>query len=183
MQLKLCALCIALLFGNAALAGPVYFVVSEWPGQETHHDSYLLPLTQPDDIAHARDLIARGPEAAGATIVVAKIAAGSDGINRNITAPNEPLWNWHVTEFSSFADNTVEILDGWPTFVEGDVPGWIANTNGYVGFWSYTVTRELSAPPTAIPLPPAVSGGAILLVAGWLAVQFAQRRGFATAGK
>ena len=141
-------------------AEPVYFVVSEIPGQEFHNDSYVLPLTDPNHIAHARDLIARGTEA-GETIVVAKIAAGADGINRNVVAPGEPLWAWHVTEFESFADVTAEVLDGWPGDVEKDVPAWIANANGRVGFWSYTITQELSG--TTIPLPAPLLGGAILM--------------------
>ena len=93
-------------------AGPVYFVVSERPGQIVHGDSFILPLKDDADVAHARDLIERGPEAAGEPIVVAKIEAGADGINRNVTAPSEPLWSWHVTEFERFADITAEVLDG-----------------------------------------------------------------------
>ena len=137
-----------------AHAAPVYFVVSEI--DPVHGDSYILPLEAAADIAHARALIASGP-AAGAPIVVAHIAAGADGINRNILAPGEPLWSWHVDAFDGFADMTAEILDGWPSFVEQDVADWIANANGYVGFWNYTVTAEL---PAAVPLP-----GALLLLA------------------
>ena len=151
---------------RSAGAGPVYFVVSEANGNVVHGDSYVLPLTRDADIAHARDLIARGPEAAGASIVVAKIAAGSDGINRNVTAPGEPLWSWHVTEFESFADMAVEVLDGWPTFIEQDVAGWIANTNGSVGLWTYTVTRELGSDPIVVPLPAPWAGGLAMLATG-----------------
>jgi hypothetical protein len=61
--------------------GLTYFLVSEtvpWLG-----DSYLLPLADPEDIAHARALIA-DPRGAGAPIVVARIARGSsDGITDN----------------------------------------------------------------------------------------------------
>lgn len=83
-------------------------------------DSYVLPLTAPEDISHARDLAANGP-AIGSAIVVAEIAAGSDGLNRDYRAASAPLWSWHVTEFIAFADIGVEILDGWPSFVESDV--------------------------------------------------------------
>src|SRR5436190_1927779 len=131
-----------LICSFAAHAGPVYFLVTEFPGQAVHHDSYVLPLEDPADIAHARDLIARGPAAAGASIAVAQIAAGGDGINRDELAAGKPRWSWHVTDFDGFADVAAEVLDGWPSFVEEDVPGWLANTNGRVGFWSYTVTRE-----------------------------------------
>jgi hypothetical protein len=57
-----------------------------------------------------------------------------------------PLWNWHVVGVDGFFGTTAEILDGWPTFVEDDVSGWIANTQGKIGFWSYTVVEELAVP-------------------------------------
>jgi hypothetical protein len=91
-------------------------------------------------------LISLGPSA-GATIAVARIAEGADGLNRDYRAVREPAWNWHVTEFVGFADNTIEVLDGWPSDVERDVPAWIGNTGGMVGFWSYTVVEELPNVP------------------------------------
>jgi hypothetical protein len=165
--LAVLGVCLFLLAGGVgrAFAGPVYFLVTELPGQEVHHDSYVLPLEDQADIAHARDLIARGPAEAGASIAVAQIAEGSDGINRDVLAPGEPLWNWHVTNFQGFADTTVEILDGWPGDVGKDVPAWIANTNGAIGFWSYTVTRELGGASVPVPLPAPLAGGAFLLIA------------------
>ena len=133
-----------------ANAATVYFVVSEIDPNKPHRDSYVLPLESSNDIAHARDLITNGTSA-GSPIAVAHIAEGADGINRNILAAGEPLWSWHVDQFQGFADATIELIDGWPTFVESDVQGWINNTNGVVGFWSYTVTAEL----TPVPLPTA----------------------------
>jgi len=134
---------------GSAAAAPVYFLVGETPGTEKHHDSFVLGLEDPAHIAHARDLIARGPEIAGDAILVASIAAGPDGINRDCRAPLAPLWNWHITNVDGFFGSTVEILDGWPTFVESDVPGWIQNTNGKIGFWGYTVVEELAVPEPA----------------------------------
>jgi hypothetical protein len=127
-------------------AAPVYFLVAEVPGAEVHGDSYVLPLENPLEIAHARELIALGAAAEG-RIAVARIAEGADGINRDYRAVGQPAWNWHVTEFVGFADSTIELLDGWPSDVERDVPAWIGNTNGMVGFWSYTVVEELSNVP------------------------------------
>ena len=126
---------------SACLADSVHFLIAERPGEEVHRDSYVLPLTNPDDVSHARRLISEGPGIGGA-IAVAQIAAGTDGVNRDLRAPEAPPWSWHVTEFSGFADFTVEILDGWPGFVEQDVDGWIENTGGAIGFWSYTVVAE-----------------------------------------
>lgn len=120
----------------------VYFLVSEL--KTTHGDSYILPLTDPDDIAAAR-AIAADPGEATARIVVATIGKCADCkyINRDLLQGGRK-WSWCVTGFEAFAENTIEIYDGWPTFVEDDVDGWIENTNGVIGFWSYTVTRELT---------------------------------------
>jgi hypothetical protein len=117
-----------------------HFLVAEI--EPSHYDSYVLPLQDPAAVAHARELIRVGPSA-GEPIVVARIAPGADGINRDFLAPGSPPWSWHVTNFEGFADNTIEILDGWPSYVESDVEGWMANTGGYIGFWSYTVVAEL----------------------------------------
>lgn len=140
-------------------AAPVHFVVSEIDHGAGHDDSYVLPLTAAADVAHARALIAQGP-AIGSSIVVAQVASGSDGVNRDVLAPGEPLWSWHVDRFFGFADVTAEILDGWPSFVEQDVVGWIDNTDGYIGFWNYTITAEL----TAVPIP----GALVFLLSGLL---------------
>ena len=152
---------------STSRAGTVLFVVAERPGVEEHHDSFVLPLSQDADIAHARDLIARGPEAAGAPIVFASIVAGADGVNRNTLAPGEPLWHWHVKDFEGFGDFGIELTDGWPTFVESDVQGWIRNTTrtdpavGHIGFWNYTVVAELGSGPVGVPLPAGlITGGA-----------------------
>ena len=167
---------------TTANAGTTWFVIAERPGVEEHHDSFVLPLTEAEHISHARDLIARGPDAAGAPIVFASIAAGADGINRNVLAEGEPLWTWHVAGFEGFGDFGLELVDGWPTFVEQDVQGWIENTRrtpdenvGHIGFWNYTVVAELGGNPVTIPLPAGVGTGAL----GLLAVVIAHLRPWA----
>lgn len=158
---------------GACVAGPVLFVVAERPGMVEHGDSFVLPLSGAADIAHARDLIARGPEAAGAALVFAAVSPGADGINRNVLAEGQPLWNWHVSEFEGFGDGGIELVDGWPTFIEEDVEGWMANTRrdlddpdapGHIGFWNYTVVAELDDRPSEVPLPPAFLAAGALLV-------------------
>ncbi len=121
-----------------------WFVVS--PLQGDRQLSYLVPLEDPAHIDHARQIIDLGP-AAGRTIISAEIAAGPDGFNRNQADPNEPLWSWHVTEVEGFGDFAIELCDGNPQLVEDDVEGWIANTQGGICFWNYTVSAELSQPP------------------------------------
>ncbi len=159
-------LLLAAFFLVLGLAGPagattVRFLMTEFPSSSFHGDSYVLPLSDPAAIAHARALVALGP-AAGETIAVARIAPGADGVNRDLLAPGAPAWSWHVTEFLGFADFTIEIYDGWPTFLEEDVPGWMANTGGIVGFWGYTVTQELETVPEPSTLALASLGLAAL---------------------
>jgi hypothetical protein len=132
----------AILYGlSRATAETAYFLVTELPEDAVHGDSYVLPLSDPAAIAHARALVAEPGTLA--SIAVAHIAAGPDGINRDHLASGTPGWSWHVTGFEGFTDFAIEILDGWPTYVEQDVAGWIANTDGMIGFWNYTVTAEL----------------------------------------
>lgn len=175
----------ALAFGftwglaGACPAGPVRFVVAEPAGLVEHGDSFVLPLTDPADVAHARDLIRLGPEAAGEPIVFAEVRPGADGINRDVLANGQPLWDWHVSAFEGFGDSGVELVDGWPSFVQQDVGGWMANTRrdpddpdapGHIGFWNYMVVAELDAdgtplpPPVGVPLPPGAYAGGLLLV-------------------
>src|SRR5437870_2529643 len=75
-----------------------YFLVTQLPKYETKRDSYVLPLSRAEDIAHARDLILRGPWNNHA-MVGARIAVGTDGINRNYRVAGCPQWSWHVVEF------------------------------------------------------------------------------------
>lgn len=166
--------------GRSAQAASVQFVVAE--REPVHHDSFVLSLDQPDAIAHARDLIARGPDSAGAPILFAEIRAGADGVNRDVLAPGEPLWNWHVSRFEGFGDIGVELTDGWPTFVESDVAGWIDNTRrlpnddaGHIGFWSYTVVSEITGPTNPVPLPAGVGGGLAGLASALIARRWVKR--------
>ncbi len=145
-----------------AAAAPIEFLVAEFPGHEVHGDSYVLVLQEPADIEHARALIEKRA-AAGGTIAVVRIAAGADGRNRDVRAPGEPLWSWHQTSFEGFGDFAIELCDGWPGYVEQDVERWIANTDGTICFWSYTVVEELPEPGFA--LATAVGAGALLAAA------------------
>lgn len=124
--------------------GTRYFLVGE--RDYVHGDSYILPLSAPADIAHAEALI-EDPEAAGAPIVVATIErGGSDGayVNRDLSGSGDP-WSWRVTEFVGFSDFTIEIYDGWPTYVEENYDDFVGTTQGMIGFWNYTILREVAA--------------------------------------
>src|SRR4051812_12478801 len=89
----LISLCGSVVFAaGIAQAGPINFVVAESSGRVHHFDSYVLPLTEPADIAAARNIL-HGPT----QIVFAAIAPGSDGTNRNDY--NDQVWSWRVTRF------------------------------------------------------------------------------------
>ncbi len=133
--------------GKDSPQGTVYFLVTEVPGLKYHGDSYVVGISDPTDIAYARSLIAnQGVDQGRGNIIVARIAAGADGVNRDMLSEPVNNWSWHITAFESFSGSTIEILDGWPSFIESDVEGWMENTQGRVGFWSYTITQELSLP-------------------------------------
>jgi hypothetical protein len=151
------ALLIGCLFPTSVHAETIYFVVGEWPGSPpTHNDAYILALENPDDIAHARDLIQYGPSI-GSALAVAAIMVGPDGVNRNWVAPGKPLYSWHIIQFEGFWDATIEIWDGWPSGINGNPEAWIEMTRsyydppgvGHIGFWGYTVVDEVVPGPTA----------------------------------
>ena len=146
---------------------PVYFVVAE-KGSPLHGDSYILPITDAAQLREARDVM-RGRNGF-ATIVVAAIADGSDGINRDVLAAGEPPWSWHVTGLSGFAETTAEVLDGWPGLVEQNPCVYIqcppeGDGTGAIGFWSYTVTQELGPGPGILP-PTAPTGPTLTALGG-----------------
>jgi hypothetical protein len=136
-RLIFCAVALFVIAFSAqiARAETVYFLVGET--HFAHGDSYIVALTDPNDIARARDIIQGGQP----QIVVAEIVAEPDGINRDYFDPNKSIWHWHVTQFLAFAEATIEILDGWPGGVE------LGYNSGMIGFWSYTVVAELGTDP------------------------------------
>lgn len=141
-------LILSIVFAMAVVAPcageTVYFLVAELA--PVRNESYVLPLTDPDDIEDARYLVEYGPGGEVPMIVVAAIDHWDPNrinTNRDYLQPGIPAWSWYITEFLGFADFTVEVLDGRPSGVEGSVQWWIENTGGFIGFWFYTVVAEL----------------------------------------
>jgi hypothetical protein len=139
-------------------ASTVYFLVAEPPGRVVHGDSYVLPLARQEDIEHARYLIALGSSVFSSNhlaLVVAYVVAANDDINRNFVDPRLPRWSWQITEFLAFSDATMEILDGSPTQLEGGID-WSSPGSGVheIGFWNYTVVRELGPVPLYLSVLP-----------------------------
>lgn len=110
--------------------------------------SYLLPLSHPDDIAAARAELANREAGDAGAIVVARIRPGGDGLNRNLRDPGQRLWSWHIEAFETFADLSIELCDGSPALVEAEPEAFAANTGGMICFWGYSIAAELEAPPT-----------------------------------
>lgn len=122
----------------------VYFLVED--PDHANNDSFVLALLNDEDIQTAREMV-EDPDKL--QIVLAKITR-DPRINyyRNRDLINDQDWSWHVSEFLGFYDNTIEIYDGWPTYVEENYEEWVANTKGsgtqgVIGFWSYVITREV----------------------------------------
>src|SRR6266566_1844576 len=87
------------LYVAPAAASVVYFLVGE--RSIYHKDSYVLPLTRPEDVTEARRLL-REVSIDQRPSVGARLAPGSDGINRDHLAVGAPQWSWHVAEFTGF---------------------------------------------------------------------------------
>jgi hypothetical protein len=105
-------------------------------------DSYVLPLSDPADIAIARELVV----GQGFLIVVATVTPGADGINRDMLAPGTPEWSWHVSEFLAFATAAIELCDGRPTFTEVDAQNAGEGEEWDICYWNYTVVAEIAGP-------------------------------------
>jgi hypothetical protein len=83
----------------------VYFICADRTEQKYRNDSFVLPLSKPEDVREARRLLKESAQ----RIPVVNIVAGADGINRDHLAVGAPPWNWHVTEFIRFTDS----VPGW----------------------------------------------------------------------
>jgi hypothetical protein len=123
----------------------VYFKIGEI--NPYHNDSFILALKDPEDIEQAREMI-QDPQKR--KIVVAEITKDkSIGYYLNKDLNQNRKWSWHVAEFLEFADNTIEILDGNPTYVEANYDEWVditkgENGNGRIGFWNYSILSEIA---------------------------------------
>lgn len=160
-----------LLFGARAPAAEadqtVYFLVGEpipripVPGQPTP-ESFLLPLSDPAAIAHARCLIANAPsypyypprECAAGTVII-RVVKTSDWSNRDFYRPGFPAWSWRVVEFKGFADIVEWELFSRPSVIEREfieAPNEVERTFAFFAF----ALRELG--PGALYLSAARQG-------------------------
>jgi hypothetical protein len=122
----------------------VYFEVGE--NSLVHRDSYLLPLSDPADIEAARASIQNGES----KIVIAEISRITNPATQlNFDFGHNRKWSWYVSDFLQFTDFSIEILDGWPEYVEENYDEFVNvtkgdNGKGRIGFWNYSIKREVS---------------------------------------
>ncbi len=128
--------------------GTVFFLVSEMTAEKG--DSYILPLTDPAHIATARAIVADRDSEELEKLVVAKVVrskGNEEHLNKDLL--RNVTWSWKISEFEGFYGSTIEILDGGPQDLQNDMDWWIDNTSddpdyGVIGFWNYTVVREVT---------------------------------------
>jgi len=142
-------LCGRLLTAHAETNATIYFLVGIPPKPnpvpwELPAESYVLPLTKPEDIAFARGAVGTAWEALN------RVAPGADGINRNYYAPGFPAWSWHVTELVGFGEYFLCELMARPSRVEEGPEAWAKD-----GFVWEPIVKELG------PVPLFVSARAI----------------------
>lgn len=120
-------------------------------------ESYVVPVSGAAKIAEVRQYLAE--RAAGAErralIPVVRLQLGSDGENRNHSAPGTPLWPWHVAEalaFERFTRPEVEAAvirptaDSTPSELENLLRGDPRTLPGnVVGLINFPIVMELKS--------------------------------------
>lgn len=103
------ALVAAALGGLVAAAEPVLFLFSGNAGSQGPQ-SFVVPVDDPAQLAQVRTYLADRAAGREARPLVAtlRVAAGSDGINRNYAAVGAPEWSWRVAQVIGFTRYT------WP---------------------------------------------------------------------
>ena len=94
-------------------------------------ETYKIELTTPELIQHAKDLLAGKDVSA---IPNGKVVRDGGGVNTP--------WSWHIDPATlEFADQTTEVCDGLPSYVEDRTV-----TSDYYCPWSATVVKITGLP-------------------------------------
>ncbi|MER7684479.1 calmodulin-binding protein [Streptomyces sp. NPDC097610] len=119
---------------RAAAEGPAYFVMTD-----ITHEQFVVKLTKPGDIEHARELVSG--ETTDRPHLIARI------LKRQ--APYNPRWSYHNNpDTTQFFDNAFEVCDATIPYVEDhlDEAGG-AFLPGLVWCdWTSRLIREIPAP-------------------------------------
>jgi len=119
--------------GRAAAASAAYFEMTD-----VTHERFIVKLTQPEDIEHARELLSG--ETTDRPHLLARI------VDR--TAPYNPRWSFHTNpDTTSFFDQAIEVCDATIPYVEEhlDEAGGAFLPGKIWCDWSSRLVREIPA--------------------------------------
>lgn len=112
--------------------GEAVFLLRACAGSGAGGETFRILTRDPAVIQEATALIGRGP---GRRLVRGALRAGDGGFN----AP----WRWHLAPADvRFADLAVEVCDGCPHDIEGDLGYWLGNVGSYCPWSTEVLARE-----------------------------------------
>lgn len=135
-------LSLALLLASACGSSPsspsepspgAVFLIRACLGSEHAPDGELFRARILDraTIAEAERLVGAGE----VKIIAGPLAAGDGGFN----AP----WSWHLDPAAvRFAENTIEVCDGCPSFIEADLQYWLETIGSYCPWSTEVISRQ-----------------------------------------
>jgi len=123
-----------------------YYLVGE--KLSFHHDSYLLRLTDIDEIKKANQILTDSLKSRPIVFVrISKNSGENNYVNKDLIGGR--IWTWHTEKLIGFPDLTAEIFDAHPGYVEDNYDEWVRITKdaetgeGVIGFWNYTLIRKV----------------------------------------
>lgn len=107
--------------------GAVFLILSSAASGET----FQVLIREREVIREAQSLVGRG----NVKVINGRLARGDGDFNQP--------WSWHmIPESVGFADGTIEVCDGRPSFIEEDLDYWI-DTLGRFCPWGTEVVRRV----------------------------------------
>jgi hypothetical protein len=112
-------------------------VVAQFVVHTAHAESFVVEMSDPDEIASARNQLA-GREATKG--VAGRVVRGNPGFNRDVL--RGVRYSWHLDpDTVHFFEISIEVCDGIPSFVESHLDEWVAQ--GQFCPWSSKIVQEL----------------------------------------